>query len=153
MGSSADQIAGEIRRTRQDMADRIVTLRQRGEVAVARGRRALIIAVGVGAAVGVALVGGYVAYRMTRPTTLEERVSRVIPRRWWSRLDNLRDALELGLRKQVPPMRLYVNDKRVGEEPPATTAQKLLVQLAQATGTAIGGAVVQRLLGRLERRR
>lgn len=152
MGSSADQIAGEIKRTRQDMADRIVTLRQRGEVAVARGRRVLVIAAGVGAAVGVVLVGGYVAYRMTRPPTLEERAQRVIPRKWWSRLDNFRDAVELGLRKQVPPMRLYVNDKRVGDEPAATTTQRLLLHLAQAAGTAIGGAIAQRLLTRLERR-
>jgi hypothetical protein len=152
VGSSADQIAGEIRRTRQDIEERIVTLRQRGEVAVQRGRRALLVAAGVGAAVGVVLVGGYVAYRMTRPPSLEERVQRVVPRRWWARLDNLRDALELGLRKQVPPMRLYVNDRRVGEEPPSSAAQKVVLQLAQAAGTAIGGAIVQRVMSRTERR-
>jgi hypothetical protein len=77
----------------------------------------------------------------------------VIPRRWWSRLDNLRDALELGLRKHVPPMRLYVNDRMVGEEPPANTAQKVLMRAAQAAGTAIGGAIVQRLMSRVDRSR
>lgn len=152
MGSSTDQIAGEIKRTRQDIEDRIVTLRQRGEVAVRQGRRALLVALGAGAALGVVIVGGYVAYRMTRAPSLEERMQRVIPRRWWSRLDNLRDAVELGLRKQVPPMRLYVNDRRVGEEPPANTTQRLFVQFAQAAGTAVGGAIVQRLISRFERR-
>lgn len=153
MGSSTDEIAREIRETRQDMERRIITLRERGEVAVERSKRALLIAAAAGAAVGTMLVGGYVVYRITRPPTARERMERVIPRRWWSRLDNLRDAIELGIRKQVPPMRLYVNDRMVGEEPPANTAQKVLMRVAQAAGTAIGGAIVQRLMSRLDRSR
>jgi sugar phosphate isomerase/epimerase len=135
------------------MERRIITLRERGEVAVERSKRALLIAAAAGAAVGTVLVGGYVVYRITRPPTARERMERVIPRRWWSRLDNLRDAIELGIRKQVPPMRLYVNDRMVGEEPPANTAQKVLMRVAQAAGTAIGGAIVQRLMSRLDRSR
>jgi hypothetical protein len=87
---------------------------------------------------------------MTRPPTTAERLQRVIPRRWWSRLDNLRDAIELGIRKQVPSMRLYVNDRMVGEEPPSSATQKVLIRLAQAAGTAIGGAIVQRLMARAD---
>ena len=153
MGSSTDEIAREIRETRQDMERRIITLRERGEVAVARSKRALLIAAAAGAAVGTVIVGAYVVYRMTRPPSARERLERVIPRRWWSRLDNLRDSIELGIRKQVPPMRLYVNDRRVGEEPPANTTQKVLMRVAQATGTAIGGAIVQRLMSRVDRSR
>ena len=48
-------------------------------------------------------------------------------------------------------MRLYVGDKQIGEEPPANTAHKIVLRLAQAAGTAIGGAVVQRLMSRFDR--
>lgn len=133
------------------MEDRILILRQRSEVAVRRSKRALLIAAGVGAALAVALVGGVVAYRMTRPTTTRERIQRVIPSTWWERVKHLRESWELGVRKQVPPVRLYVGDKQVGEEPPANTTHKIVIRLAQAAGTAIGGALVQRLLSRFDR--
>lgn len=151
MGTSSDEIARQIAETREGLEDRIVTLRARGEVAVERGRRAVLIAAGVGAGIAVVAVGAYVAWRMTRPPTTRERIERVIPPTWWQRARGLRDSLELGIRKQVPPMRMYVGDRQVGEEPPSSTAQKVALRLAQAAGTAIGGAIVQRVLQRFER--
>ena len=152
MGTSSDEIARQIAETRDDIEDKIVTLRERGEVAVQRSKRALLIAAGVGAAAAVAVVGAVVVYRMTRPVTARERVERVIPSVWWERLKNLRDSWELGVRKQVPPLRVFVGDKQVGEEPPSNTTQKILLRLAQAAGTAIGGAIVQRVMSRFDRK-
>ena len=151
MGTSSDEISRQIAATREDMGDRILVLRQRSEVAVRRSKRALLIAAGVGGAVAIAVIGGIVAYRMTRPTTTRERIQRVIPATWWERAKHLRQSWELGVRKQVPPLRLYVGDKQVGEEPPANTTHKIVLRLAQAAGTAIGGAVVQRLMSRFDR--
>ena len=48
--------------------------------------------------------------------------------------------------------RLYVGDKQVGEEPPSNAMQKVALRLAQAAGTAIGGAIVQRMLSRFDRK-
>jgi hypothetical protein len=52
----------------------------------------------------------------------------------------------------VPPLRVYVGDKQVGEEPPSNTTQKIVLRIAQAAGTAIGGAIVERLLSRFDRK-
>ena len=151
MGNSSDEIARQIAETREDIENKIVTLRERSEVAVRRSKRALLIAAGVGAAAAVAVVGAIVVYRMTRPVTPRERVARVIPAIWWERAKNLRESWELGVRKQVPPLRLYVGDKQIGEEPPANTTRKILLRIAQAAGTAIGGAIVQRVMSRFDR--
>jgi hypothetical protein len=59
--------------------------------------------------------------------------------------------VQRGVRGRVPPMRLYVGDKQVGEEPPSNTTQKIVLRFAQAAGTAIGGAIVQRMLSRFDR--
>ena len=152
MGTSPDEISRQIAETRDGIEDKIVTLRQRSEVAVARGKRALLIAAGVGAATAVIVVGAIVVYRLTRPVTVRERVGRVIPWGWLERLQHLRKSLELGIRKQVPPLRVYVGDKQVGEEPPSNTAQKIVLRLAQAAGTAIGGAIVERVTSRFDRK-
>ncbi len=151
MGNSPDEIARQIAATRDDIEDKIVTLRERGEIAVKRSKRALLIAAGVGAAAAVAVVGAIVIYRMTRPVSTRERIQRVIPATWWERAKNLRTSWELGMRKQVPPLRLFVGDKQVGEEPPSNTTQKILIRIAQAAGTAIGGAIVQRVMSRFDR--
>jgi hypothetical protein len=151
LGTSSDEIARQIAETRADIEDKIVILRERGEVAVKRSKRALLIAAGIGAAATVAVVGVIVVYRMTRPVTTRERVARVIPWVWLERAKNLRDSWELGIRKQVPPLRVYVGDKQVGEEPPSNTAQKIGLRIAQAAGTAIGGAIVQRVMSRFDR--
>jgi len=151
VGTSSDEIARQIAETREDIEGKIVTLRQRGEVAVERGKRALLIAAGVGAGVAAVGIGAYVVYRMTRPPTTRERIERVIPPTWWERAMNLRRSVELGIRKQVPPMRVYVGDRQVGEEPPSSQVQKIALRFAQAAGTAIGGAIVHRILQRFER--
>ena len=152
MGPSSDEIARQIAETRDDMEDRILTLRERSEVAVRRGQRAILVAAGVGAVVAIGVVAAIVIYRVTRPTTARERLGRVIPGGWWERVKHARESVELGVRKTVPPVRLYVGDKQVGEEPPSNTMQKIALRLAQAAGTAIGGAIVQRMLSRFERK-
>ena len=151
MGTSPDEISRQIAETREGIEDKIVTLRQRSEVAVARGKRALLIAAGVGAATAVVVVGAIVVYRMTRPVTVRERVGRVIPWGWFERMQRLRESWELGVRKQVPPLRVFVGDKQVGEEPHSNTMQKIALRLAQAAGTAIGGAIVQRVMSRFDK--
>ena len=150
MGNSADQISREITETRDDIEQRIVTLRQRSEVAVQRSKRALLVAAAVGAAVAVAVVGAVVVYRMTRPVTARERVLRIIPSGWWDRAGSLGEKWRTGFRRQVPPVRLYVGDKQVGEEPPSSGFQKIALRVAQAAGTAVGGAVVQRMMSRFD---
>lgn len=152
MGASPDEISRQIAETREEIADNIVTLRQRSDVALERGKRALVIAAGIGAAAAVAVVGAIVVYRMTRPVTARERVERVIPATWWERARHLRESWELGIRKQVPPLRLYVGDRQVGEELPTNTTQKIVLRIAQAAGMAIGGAMVHRLMSRFERK-
>ena len=136
MGTSPDEISRQIAETREDIEDKILTLRERGEVAVQRSKRALLIAAGVGAAAAVVVVGAIVVYRMTRPVTARERVERVIPATWWERARNLRESWELGIRKQVPPLRLYVGDRQVGEEPAANTTQKIGLTLAALRSAA-----------------
>jgi hypothetical protein len=152
LGASPDEISRQIAKTREEIEDNIVTLRQHSEVAVERGKRALLIAAGIGAAAAVAVVGAIVVYRMTRPVTARERVERVIPATWWERARHLRESWELGIRKQVPPLRLYVGDRQVGEELPTNTTQKILLRIAQAAGMAIGGAMVNRLMSCFDRK-
>jgi hypothetical protein len=152
LGASPDEISRQIAKTREEIEDNIVTLRQRSEVAVERGKRALLSAAGIGAAAAVAVVGAIVVYRMTRPVTARERIERVIPATWWERARNLRESWALGIRKQVPPLRLYVGDRQVGEELPTNTTQKIVLRIAQAAGMAIGGAMVHRLMSRFDRK-
>ena len=151
MGASSDEITRQIAETREEIESKIVTLRERGEVAIRRGKRVALIAAGVGAGIAVVGIGAFVVYRMTRPPSTRERIERVIPTGWWGRITGLRRAVTDGVRRQVPPMRVYVGDHRVGEEPPSSNVQKIALRFAQAAGTAIGGAIVQRLLQRFER--
>ena len=144
MGTSSDEISRQIAETRDGMEEKILTLRERSEVAVRRGKRALLIAAGVVAAV--------VIYRMSRPTTTRERLQRVMPFAWWDGVKAGWESVQRGVRGRVPPMRLYVGDKQVGEEPPSNTTQKIVLRFAQAAGTAIGGAIVQRMLSRFDRK-
>jgi hypothetical protein len=152
LGTSSDEIARQIAETREDIEGKIVTLRERGEVAVERGKRAVLIAAGIGAGILVVAVGAFVVYRMTRPPTARERIDRIIPTSWWERAVHLRRSVTTRIRDQVPPMHFYVGDHEVGEEPPSSAARKLALRFAQAAGTAIGGAIVQRLLQRFEGR-
>jgi hypothetical protein len=151
LGTSSDEIARQIAETRDEIEGRIVVLRERGEVAVERGKRAALIAAGVGAGIAAVAIGAFVLYRMTRPPSTRERIERVIPATWWERVRGLRNGIELGIRKQVPPVRMYVGDRQLGEEPAGSSFQKIAIRFAQAAGTAIGGAIVHRLLQRFDR--
>jgi hypothetical protein len=150
VGDSPDQIAGQIADKRTEMQEKIVALREQTEKAARRTMRVGAIALGAGAAVGVALVGGYLVYRMTRKPTLQERIYRVVPEPWWKRAIRIRDTVELGFRRSVPSMRLYVGDRQVGEEPPASQWQKIGLRFAQAAGSAVGAALVARITARLK---
>lgn len=149
MGPSSDQIERQITEMRGSMESKIVELRDRSEQQLRRVRRTALIVVGAGAALGVAAVGAFVIYRLTRPTTARERARRLLPR-GMSRLPrNLRHArLAAGkrLRDGVPPMRLYIGDRQVGEERPTTPWERIAVRAAQAAGTAAAGAIASRLM-------
>ena len=142
------EIERELARTREEMGDRIVELRRRGERTVRRSRRVLIIGAAVGATVVVGVVGAIVVYRMTRPPTARERINRVIPGGLSQRLRDLREMLG----GRMPSVRLYVNDRAIHEEPKSSTAEKVAVRAAQAAGTAAAGALASRLFGKVSGR-
>jgi hypothetical protein len=137
------------------MESRVVELRQRGERQVRRYSRAALVALAVGAAVGVAAVGGYAVYRYTRPASRRERLGRLMPARvdrGLLRLGRLREKWELGLRRQIPSMRLYVGDRQIGEDPPTPRVQQIAVSVAGTLGTAAGTALASTLVKRLSER-
>ena len=150
MGTSSDQLERQIAEVRGSMESKIVELRERSRVQVRRLSRTAMIALGVGAAVGVTVVGALLVYRLTRPPTRRERLERVVPAGLLKDVRRLRQTLELGLRRQVPPMRLYVGDRQAGEEKPTTRFEKIAIQAGRAAGTAAASAVVARLLDRLK---
>jgi hypothetical protein len=134
------------------MESRIVELRQRGRRQVRRYTRAALIAVAVGAAVGVTAVGVYAVYRYTRPATKGERIRRLVPAALLDRLSDLsrlRESWELGLRRQIPSMRLYIGERQVGEQPPQARTERIAIQAAQALGTAAGTALASNLARRV----
>ena len=130
----SDQLAHEITATREEMGERLVELRRRGETAARRTVRIAIIA----GALGGAAVVGLIAYRMTRPPTMSERLNRLVPSR---RLAQLR----------LPSLRLYVNDKAVAEAG-QSPGEKLVIAAARAAGTAaataLAGILMRRVTGR-----
>jgi hypothetical protein len=150
MGASSDQLEQQIVEIRGSMESKIIELRERSRTQVRRLSRTLVIAVGVGAAVGVAVVGALIVYRVTRPPTARERVERVIPRGVMKDLRRARQTLELGLRRQVPPMRLYVGDKQLGEEKPSSQWERIAVNVGRAAATAAASAVVARLVDQIK---
>jgi hypothetical protein len=150
MGASSDQLERQIVEIRGSMESKIIELRERSRTQVRRLSRTLVIAVGVGAAVGVAVVGALIVYRVTRPPTARERVERVIPRGVMKDLRRARQTLELGLRRQVPPMRLYVGDKQLGEEKPSSQWERIAVNVGRAAATAAASAVVARLVDQIK---
>ena len=149
MGASSDQLERQIAEVRGSMESKIVELRERSRMQVRRLSRTAMVALGVGAAVGVAAVGALLVYRLTRPPTRRERLERVVPAGLLKDVRRLRQTLELGLRRQVPPMRLYVGDRQAGEEKPTTRWEKIAVQAGRAAGTAAASAAVARLLDRV----
>lgn len=152
MGPSSDQLQREIGMVRDSMESTMVQLRDRGQRQVRRLRRTAVIAVGVGAAVGVIVVGGYVAYRITRRPTRRERLERLVPLDWRHWFSRARTALELDLRKRVPALRLYVGDRQIGEERPEPRLEQIAVRLARTGGTAAGSALATALVSQLSKR-
>jgi hypothetical protein len=150
MGASSDQLEQQIAEVRGSMESKIIELRERSRTQVRRISRTLVIAVGVGAAVGVAVVGGLIVYRLTRPPTTRERIQRVIPKGVLKDLRRVRQTLELGVRRQVPPMRMYIGDKQIGEEKPASQWERIAVNVARAAATAAASAVVARTMDRVK---
>jgi hypothetical protein len=138
MGPSSDQIEREIGQVRGSMESKIVELRERSERQVRRATGTAAIVAGAGAVLGVAFVGAFVVYRLTRPASARERVRRLAP-------SGLRRP-RLRLRDRVPAMRLSVGDRQVGEEAPVTRWEKIAVRAAQAAGTAAAGAIATRLV-------
>jgi hypothetical protein len=141
MGPSSDQIEQQITQVRGSMESKIVELRDRGERRMRRAKRVALVAGGAGAAIGVALIGAFVIYRLTRPVTARERARRLLPSGAWGIRHRLRDGL--------PPMRLYLGDRQVGEEPPVTRWERIAVRAAQAAGTAAAGAIASRVMAGL----
>jgi hypothetical protein len=134
------------------MESKIVELRERTRDTVRRGRRVVIVAAAVGAAVGAAAVTAIVIYRMSRPVTPSERVRRALPDGWWDWIRHARERGELALRRGVPPVRLYVGDRQVGEQPPSSSMEKIVIKAAQAAGTAAAAAIVSRLVAQFQNR-
>jgi hypothetical protein len=151
LGDSPDEISGQIAKTRGEIEADIVVLRRRGEVAVARGKRALLIAAGIGAAAAVTIVGAIVIYRMTRPLTTRERVERAVPAMLRERARRLRESWKPML-ERVPSMRVAVGDKQAGENTTTNVTQRIALRVAQAAGTAFGAAMFHRLMSRFERK-
>jgi hypothetical protein len=149
MGASSDQLEHQIAEVRGSMESKIIELRERSRTQVRRLSRTLVIAVGVGAAVGVTVVGALLVYRLTRPPTKRERLQRIVPPGLWKDLQRVRQTLELGIRRQVPSMRLYVGDKQVGEEKPSSQWERIAINAARAAATAGASAVVARAMDRL----
>ena len=152
MGASADEIARQIAGTRDDMEEKILELRERGEVAVDRSRKALIAGAVIAGTAIAALAVGVVVWRLTRPPSNRERVERLVPRKWLIRLGQLRESWELGIRRQVPPIRLFVGDRQLGEEPPSTQWHRIGMRFAQTAGGTVGAAAVSHILARLQAR-
>ena len=150
MGSSADEIARQIAGTRDDMEEKILVLRERGEVAVDRSRKALMVGAIIGGAAIATIAVGIVVWRLTRPPSSRERFERLVPKKWLIRLGQLRESWELGVRRQVPPIRVFVGDRQVGEEPPSTQWQKIGMRFAQTAGGAVGAAAVSSIMARIQ---
>jgi hypothetical protein len=142
VGANTTQIERQIAETRDDIEATIVQLRERSRNAVRRGAVFALAALAVGAAVG----AGFVAWRLTRPPTMRERVNRIIPvdLNW---IEEIRRRVDLS--RRLPPIRLYVGDRAVGESPPETTVERLVIRAAQAAGTAAAAALVSRLVSRM----
>ena len=138
MGPSSDQIERQITEKRGSMELKVVELRERSDLRLRQARRTAAIVVGAGAAIGVAAIGAFVIYRLTRPTTARERARRLVPGRF--------ARIPRRLRDRVPPMRVYVGDRQVGEEPRTTPWERIAVRAAQAAGTAAASAVASRVV-------
>lgn len=133
----------QIGAVRDSMESSIVVLRDRGKRQLKRAEKLALIGLGTGAAVGVVVLGIIVIRRLRRPPTRRERLERVIPLGWW---DRVWDRVRTGYTEHVPPMRLYIGDRQVGEEPKAPSWERAAVTTARTFGSAAGSAIAMRLL-------
>jgi hypothetical protein len=144
VGTSAEEIEREVDRRRHDI-DRTIDVIE-GRVQSTARRLAPVIAAAVAA--GTAMVAGaYLLYRSRRKPTLRERVAALLP----DRVSELGVSARRRLRKGIPPTRIYIGDRLIGEEPPAGAWQKIGMRLAQSAGTAAGSAAVAYALRRMTR--
>jgi hypothetical protein len=150
MGPTSDQLERQIGEVRGRMDSRVVELRELGRRRARMARRAALVTAGVGAAVGLAAVAVFVAWRLARPPTRRERLQRLFPAGTLRDVGRIRETLELRGRRRVPSMRLYIGERRVGEEPEnGGRWERIAATAAQAGGRAAAGAVVSRLLKEL----
>jgi len=131
------------------MESRVIELRDLGRRRAKTAARLALIALGVGAAA----VGVIVVWRLARPATPRERLQRLLPAGTLKDLKRVRETLELRGRRRVPPMRLYVGDRRAGEEPESGTRwERVAAAAAGAAGRAAAGALLSRVLKELRPR-
>ncbi len=128
----------QIGAVRDSMESSIVVLRDRGKHELKRIQKLALIGAGVGAAAGVAVIGVLIIRRLSRPPTRRERIERFVPLGWW-------DRLRAGYAKQIPPMRLYVGERKVGEEQQGSW-EKSALHVAESLATAVGTRLVSALL-------
>lgn len=152
MGPSSDQIERQITEVRGSMESKIVELRERSRRQVRQASRTALIALGAGAALGVVIVGTLAVYRLTRPASAGERMRRLLPSGLAGFPIDARHARRKAaqrLRRRLPPMRLYVGERQVGEQAPPSHWERIAVRAAQAAGTAAASALASRLLSGL----
>ena len=143
MGPTSDQLEREIGEVRGQMEARIIELRELGKRRARLAGKVALVAVGL----GVAAAGAFVVWRLARPATPRERVQRLLPAGTFRDLWRMRETLELRGRRKVPPIRLYLGDRRVGEEPEEGGRwERIAVTAARVAGRAAAAAVVSRLL-------
>jgi hypothetical protein len=148
MAPTSDQLERQIGETRGKLESRVVELRELGRRRAVLARQLALVAAGVGTAVGVVVVGVLVVRRLRRPPTRRERLARLLPPGTFRDLLRVRDALELRGRRRMPPVRLYVGDRRVAGEPEADGGgwERVAVSAGRAAGRAAGTAAANRLL-------
>ena len=143
MARPTDEISQAVAQARERIDDKVTVLETRARGTV---RRVLPIAIAGLMTVAAVSIGIAVAVRRRRKQTGWERFQRALPRPVRRRLD----AIELRLRRGVPPTRLYVGDRLIGDEPASSGWQKIGMRFAGAAGAALATAVITRVL---ERRR
>jgi hypothetical protein len=147
MAPTSDQLERQIGETRGKLESQVVELRELGRRRALAARRAALVAAGVGTVVGVVVVSVLVVRRLRRPPTRRERLARLLPPGTFRDLLRVRDTLELRGRRQMPPVRLYVGDRRVvGEPEDGGGWERVAVSAGRAAGRAAGTAAANRLL-------
>jgi hypothetical protein len=141
MGPSSDQIERQIGEVRGSMESKIVELRERSERRMRRAKRTALIVAGAGATLGVAVVGAFVIYRLTRPASPRERARRLLPGGLAGVPSRVRRS-----RERIPPMRLVVGERELVKDRQETRWERIAVRAAQAAGTAAASAIASRVM-------